>query len=344
MFNSKNVSHYLIAAGLILVGSSLINKVKDKYETNDEEDLIRDYLLNESPLYGKNRPKIWIHSKYEINARKWKSFQSRNTTDLNQPYLHLTIKTIINNCGNDFNVCLIDDESFSKLLPNWDVNVNNLSEPSKSKYRELGMLRLLQVYGGMVVPNSFVCSKNLKLFYEREISNGNPFVCEAINRQSDVANRSTVNNFTPSTYFMGANKNCNKINELVEHMKKVCGASHPTSENEFTGSISQKCKEMIIKQNLNLVGGERIGVKSKNHKPIVLDDLMEEAYLDLHNSNIGIYIPSDELLKRSKYQWFAILSTEELLQSRSIIIKHLLSSLSDSSNPTSNTVYSVVTI
>ena len=89
-----------------------MNQFKTDYFDTDDYKLIEQYLLNDSPLYGYNRPKIWIHSKYELNARKWKDFQSRNSTDLNQPYIHATIKTIINHCGNDFNVCLIDDESF----------------------------------------------------------------------------------------------------------------------------------------------------------------------------------------------------------------------------------------
>jgi hypothetical protein len=53
------------------------------YEDNskDEYEMVKQYLLNESPLYGYNRPKIWIHSKYEVNSRKWKSFYSRNSTE-----------------------------------------------------------------------------------------------------------------------------------------------------------------------------------------------------------------------------------------------------------------------
>ena len=82
----------------------------------------------------------------------------------------MTIKSIINHCGDDFNICLIDDESFTKLLPSWDINVSRMAEPMKSQYRELGMARLLEIYGGLVVPNSFLCIKNLKPFYDDMIS------------------------------------------------------------------------------------------------------------------------------------------------------------------------------
>ena len=86
MFETKNLYHYMFAFGLILVASYFGNKFKQAFEpSNDEYELIRKYLLNDSPLYGFNKPKLWIHSKYELNARKWKSFQSRTSTDLNQP-------------------------------------------------------------------------------------------------------------------------------------------------------------------------------------------------------------------------------------------------------------------
>ena len=156
MFDSKNKFHYIFAIGIILIVSYIGNSFKQTLEStnNDDYKLIQEYLLNESPLYGYNKPKLWIHTKYELNARKWKSFQSRGSTDLNQPYIHLCIKTIINHCGDDFNICLIDDETFSILIPSWDINLNTLAEPIKSHVRELGMAQLIYIYGGMCVPNS----------------------------------------------------------------------------------------------------------------------------------------------------------------------------------------------
>ena len=81
LFSSKNTSTYFFTLGIVFVASYFANKFKQNFETNDEYELIKKYLLNDSPLYGHNRPKIWIHTKYEVNARKWKDFYSRNTTD-----------------------------------------------------------------------------------------------------------------------------------------------------------------------------------------------------------------------------------------------------------------------
>ena len=96
MINSKYLPVYLVSLGVIAVAGSYSNFFKKHFDNDNEEyELIKEYLLNESPLYGNNRPKLWIHTKYELNARRWKDFSSRNSKDRNQDYLHLTIKTII---------------------------------------------------------------------------------------------------------------------------------------------------------------------------------------------------------------------------------------------------------
>ena len=55
------------------------------------------------------KPIIWVHIPYDINARKWESFFSRNTENLNQDYLYLTLRTIIEKNSNDFHICLINE-------------------------------------------------------------------------------------------------------------------------------------------------------------------------------------------------------------------------------------------
>lgn len=329
LFSSKNITTYVLTIGIVLVASYFADSFKQKFETNDEYELIRKYLLNDSPLYGYNRPKLWIHSKYEINSRKWKDFYSRNTTDLNQPYIHLTIKTILDHCANDFNVCLIDDQSFSKLIPSWDIDVSTVAEPMKSSLRELGMLQLIYYYGGIVVPNSFVCKKNLKELYDNGIENGRPFVCENINRSENLLASSQKKLFAPDTVFLGAKKNDETILEFVEFSKKQNSTTHFTSEANFIGDNSKWCMTAIQNNKMNLLGGELIGVKTEDNKQILLEDLMEDAYIKFHPNAFGIYIPGNEILNRHKYQWFAALSSEQVLQTNTIISKHLLDAISD---------------
>jgi len=342
MFDSKNINHYLFAFGLILVASFFGNRFKQAFEPNDEYELIRQYLLNESPLYGFNKPKLWIHSKYEMNARKWKSFQSRNSTDLNQPYLHLTIKTIINHCGDDFNICLIDDETFSNLIPSWDVKVNLLAEPLKSNYRELGMANLLYLYGGLVVPNSFICTKNLKDLYNLTVSSSQPFVCENLNKSVNLAKQKQKMLFTPNGFFMGAPKNNERIRELIDYLQIRNKKPHFSSEVEFLGETQQWYIEMINQQKMRLIGGEIIGLKTNKRKPILLDDLMGDEYLDLSPDCLGIYIPADELLIRTKYQWYSVLSTDDVLSASPIISKYIMASIVDTNDEYHNSKKSVI--
>ena len=331
---SNNMNHYLIALAMIALATYVGNQIKDQFDTKekDEYEMIKKYLLNDSPLYGFNKPKIWIHSKYEVNARKWRDFSSRNTTDLNEPYIHLTIKSIINHCWNDFHICLIDDETFSKLIPSWEIDLTKVAEPFRSQYRQLGMAEIIYYYGGMTVPNSFLCMKNLKPMYDEGILYGNPFICENINHST----KRNIN-FTPDFSFMGAKKNDPIMLEIVKTLKTRSQNPHFTNEYEFLGDVSQLALSLINQQKMNLIGGELIGIKNQKRKPILLEDIMEEEYLDLDPKCYGIYIPNDEILKRTKYQWFAVMNTHELLKTNLSIVQYMKASIVDTIDEYSKT-------
>jgi hypothetical protein len=290
----------------------------------DEYEMVKKYLLNDSPLYGFNKPKLWIHTKYDLNARKWLDFHSRSSFDLNQPYLHLTIKSIIHHCGDDFHICLIDDETFSKLIPTWDIELSHIAEPLRTQYRELGLAQLIYFYGGMLVPNSFLCSRNLKEMYDRGIQGNKPFVCEAVNRTS-----AKVGPFIPDTYFMGAKKNDPVMKQYVDYLGQRSKSGHFTAAYEFVGDGSIGCAGTIEQGRMNLVGGEFIGIKTAKSKPVLIEELLEDNYLDLHKNIYGIYVPEDEILKRPKFSWFAVLSTEQLLETNTFLTKHIKASMLD---------------
>ena len=80
MIESDFIKKYGLTIGMLLVASYVGSQIKSKLniENTDEDEhkLIKEYILNDSPLYGLNRPKLWIHSKYEVNSRNWYSFGS----------------------------------------------------------------------------------------------------------------------------------------------------------------------------------------------------------------------------------------------------------------------------
>jgi len=92
-------------------------KTEAKRDKMDQYELIKKYLLNDSTLARSDKPILWIHVAFETNARWWPHFASRNTECFNQPYQYLTIKSIVDKCGDSFNVCLLDDKSFNKIIP-----------------------------------------------------------------------------------------------------------------------------------------------------------------------------------------------------------------------------------
>jgi len=334
MFESKNIYHYLFAFSLILVANYAVMKWKNTFEGSSDEEakLIQKYLLNDSPLHGFNKPKIWIHTKYETNARKWKDFMSRNTDNLNMPYIHYTIQSVINHNNDDFHICLIDDNTFEKLIPNWNIKVSSLPDPQKTYFRELGMLNILYLYGGMAIPDSFLCMQNLKSFYDIGTNGKKPFVAEKVNQTQNTMEQKHKMLFIPDIYFMGALKNDSTIQEFIQYLETQHKKFDITEEKRFLGVNSQWCLQAIHSDKMNLIMGQQIGIKTAKRKTILVEELFEEKYLDLDRSCIGIYLPEDEILRRHKYQWFAYLSKEEILKTNAIVVKYLKASMVDAND------------
>ena len=331
-FDTKNIMHYVIAMGFVFAVSyigSLYRKVLDTGES-DEYDLIRKYLLNDSPLYGYNKPKLWIHTKYEYNARRWASFGSRSSTDLNQPYIHLCIKSLVGHCADDFNIVLIDDDAFAKLVPSWDIdNVSALPDPDRSRVRAIGIASLLYLYGGMVVPNTFVCTHNLMPLYENSIDRNKFFVCENRNRACKPASEARAREFAPDSFFMGARKDNATVRAWLDRLKTRAISGRQTTEVEAFAKDTQWFSEQIKEEQIELIDGAIIGVKDAKRQLIPVDSLFEEENLRMHSAAVGLYIPGDEVLLRHKYGWFCTMKEADLLVQNAYVCKVMAAAIMD---------------
>ena len=58
------------------------------------------------------------------------------------------------------NICLINDNSFYKLLPDWNIDISKMVDPLKSNMRKFAIAEILYKYGGMHVPSSFICNRS----------------------------------------------------------------------------------------------------------------------------------------------------------------------------------------
>lgn len=315
MFSQSTVVKIALMIGLVLTASIFSNKFKFGDKTDEEYELIRKYLLNDNPLYGFNKPKLWIHTKYEYNARVWKSFGSRSSQDLNQPYIHLTVKTIIQHCGKDFNICLIDDDSFQQLIPQWTTKLGEIPEPQRQFHRQLALLELLHMYGGFLVPNSFVCVKNLYPMYKETL--------DAWPKRPFILEQQGPKKFVPNVAFMGAIKRDSVIREMCEMLKKIC--NYNMIDLTFKDTISTWCVD-----KMTIMDGIYVGAKTSRGKPIVLEDLMQEKNLDVPDDLLyGVVVPADAILTRPKYQWFASLSEENVLSNNCVVCRLMLRGILD---------------
>ncbi len=108
----KSISNLLILLFILLVLGILYRRFEDKRERQESVDIyenIQQYLLDDDTLGKSKKPILWIHIPYEYNSRRWLSFGSRSSYDLNQPYLYLTVRSIIKCCDESFTICIVDD-------------------------------------------------------------------------------------------------------------------------------------------------------------------------------------------------------------------------------------------
>ena len=214
---------YIIFFAILLIMSHFYNIIKTEESKNTNEHyfkMIDKYLLTPESLGKNNKPCLWIHLHNDntiipsVNQRKWLNFYSRNTTNLNQPYQYITIKTIIDNNSRDFNICMIDDNSFKKIIPEWNLDVEKMSNPIKTHIRNLALSKILNIYGGILVPSSFICYSNLKPLWN-EVNKSKKFtVGEFIDRSvnSNLIQQST----SPSNMFMVCTPNNNDLNNFIK--------------------------------------------------------------------------------------------------------------------------------
>ena len=319
---SGNLTNLIILFAILIVVGFFYKRYTDKMEreeNGDSYEAIQKYLLDDATLGKSKKPILWVHVPYEYNSRNWLSFGSRSSFDLNQPYLYLTMRSIIRQCDKSFTICIVDDSSFKKLIPGWNINMKTISDPILSNMRTLGLANLINMYGGMLCPLSFVCLKDLSTLYKKGTRGEKMFICETINRTATSSDL----DFFPNLSFFGAPKDCPTTSELINFIQSTISSDY-TAESVFLGEFDKWCKQRIEQGRINVIDGIEIGTKTIEGKQVVIDDLLANHYLNLCPDTYGVLIPADEILKRHKFEWFARLSEKQVLQSDTIIGNYIL--------------------
>ena len=284
----------------------------NKYFINEKEDIMKGI--------NNKKPNLWIYIDFEKNARHWMSFYSRSNNCLNQPYLLLTIQSIIDKCGDSFNVCLIDDKSFERILEKdeFDNDLPYMANPIKRHAVQLGILKLIYKYGGMTLPANFICKKNFKNLYHSKTNNLSDMFCGEINNK-DTLNGDKV----LSPMFLGAKKNSQILLNYITFTNALIHGDF-TNEMDICGKLNNYLQTMYDNSLIDKINSQLLGFQDKNGKDISLDKLMSMNTIVFDKDIYGIYIPNKELLKRHKYKWFVKLLPEEVLESDTNIGRYLL--------------------
>jgi hypothetical protein len=322
MLSPKLVAFYLV---IILAGVAYgrYKKSQEGYNISDDYNLVKKYLLNDRSLTDTRKPFMWVFIDYEVNARNWSSWGSRNTTNLNQPYMYLTIRSLVEQCGKSFNVVLVDDAAFMRLLPEWTIKVQNMPFPLKQHLRDLAMAKVLYKYGGITVPASFICLKDLKPAYSDLLKGAGKtmFAGEFVARNSAAASVS----FFPDNRLMGCTKESPVMQQYIAYLEPLVSSDY-TNEYEFLGQTDRWLYKQLVSSppQMSMLGGSLIGTKTVDGKPVIIEELLGEEDMDFNKEAYGIYIPEDQILNRLAYQWFARLSPRQVLTSNTVVGKYLL--------------------
>ena len=324
------VANYVILFIIIISLGILYQKYLEKQSTLasfDDYGEIKKYLLKDKTLDKSKKPILWIHIPHEYNSRNWLSFGSRSSTELNQPYLYLTVKSIIKNCDKSFKIVLIDDGSFDKLIHKWNINMSLLADPMKDYVRQLAMAKLVYTYGGLNVPISFLCFTDLIGLYNKGINDDSMFVCENYNFNISSTNKL----FCPNANFMGAKKENDTVKDFINLMERTISDDY-TAQTKFLGEFDGWCNDKTTKGKMRLIPGTDVGTRTVDDEPVTVETLLSDDYIHFYGKMYGIWIPADQILKRRHYEWFSRMSPEQIFQSQFILAKYMVLALAPDSH------------
>jgi hypothetical protein len=285
---------FLVVCAISICGGK-INAYFEQKEKEDEFELISKHLLSDD---ASAKPRLWVHS----------SSSSSGVTAL-------ALKSINACCGEYFTACVVSDDTFSQYIPTWTEDSKKDKLNSRDRIREYGMVLLLYLYGGIIVPESFLCFQCLSSIYLTSAQADSPLLFAT---PGLVENRLDTNRpFLPDPRFMAAPKKNTVVHELLHF---ICG---PRDADQFSNSMQYWCLAQHQKNKMIMFDGKKIGVKDTHNRAIMLEHLMEEKDLALEDDSLGIYIPLAEMRKRLKYKWFANLPEDTVLKTSTVLSKYI---------------------
>jgi hypothetical protein len=154
-----------------------------------------------------------------------------------------------------------------------------MPKPMVTYIRQMAMAKLVYKYGGMVVPISFLCFRNLDELYYQGTSGNTMFIGENIDRNIT----STYHDFYPNIGFMGAAKENTIVNELIHFMERIISSDY-TAQAEFLGDFNRWCNTRIELGSIRLINGREIGTKNMEDEPVIIEQLLGNDYINYYKN------------------------------------------------------------
>lgn len=99
-----------------------------------------------------------------------------------------------------------------------------------------------------------------------------------------------------------------------------------TDQPKFLGAASQWWTSKINAGEAGLVCAKTLGVETPSG-PMTVEMLMGSTFYSLSNDAVALYIPEDELNRRTAYQWFERQSPEQVLSGQYLAGVYILAAL-----------------
>jgi hypothetical protein len=115
---------------------------------------------------------------------------------------------------------------------------------------------------------------------------------------------------------------------MKEYMLYLERLNDYSNEYEFDGKPERFMNKLCREGKVALLKSKFLGQKDTDKKEITLEKLMSSAPVKFDNVRLLI-INGDDLLKRTKYEWFCRLNKKQILESKTVIGKLLSISLAN---------------
>lgn len=315
--------------GFVLL-MSLYEKYKKKQNMNMEQrhyDIVSKFLLNDNSyeLGNSGLPILWIFIDYRKNSRSWENFGSRSSYALNKPYQLITLKSIIKQASNDFQICFVDDDSFGKLLDGeWNYNLSGIPDPMRSNIRMKGLYMLLYKYGGFLLPPSYLALKSIRDIYDIGLAKTDVFVGM---KHNDIFTNGDEK-YIPNIMFIGCNKQSRTMNRIIENIdNKLETNKHFQNINDFECNISQMLYNDVYQGLITCQDTKLIGVETNENTPVTTNNLFSDKE-NIFSPNLnGIYIPDNKLEVYNKFNWVLYLTIQDIMQMNNITAQYMRQAL-----------------